>query len=102
MVAELTADISELRYIPMVRRLELWKTKRKRNIMYHYLVEKDGKIVSFGYCRSRKGYIKMKELLEICGATTAKVSKYEWKKIRRHILMKDAKYELRCKYGQNM
>ena len=70
--------------------------------MYFYLVEKDGKIDSFGCCNSRKAFLEKKELLEMCGAKVRLVSKGEWKKIRRHILMKDAKYELRCKYGQNM
>jgi len=58
--------------------------------MYYYLVEKDGKIDSFGCCNSRKAFLEKKELLEMCGAKVRLVSKEVYDGVKRTIRMKDA------------
>ena len=59
--------------------------------MYHYVVEKDGKIDSFGCCNSKKALLEKIELLELCGAKVRLVSKSEWDKKKRSILVSNAK-----------
>ncbi|MBW9222446.1 hypothetical protein KKP97_05305 [Methanothermococcus sp. SCGC AD-155-C09] len=59
--------------------------------MYYYVVEKDGKIDSFGCCNSKKVLLEKIELLELCGAKVKLVSKWEWNKKKRSILVSNAK-----------
>jgi hypothetical protein len=59
--------------------------------VYYYVVEKDGKIDSFGCCNSRKAFLEKKELLEMCGAKVRLVSKSEWDKRKCSILASNAK-----------